>query len=74
MEQATSVSFGLDDFEVVRVARVQDRTVRVVIQTRDVAAGCPGCGVVSFRVKERPLCRVKDLDASGQQVQLWWRK
>jgi transposase len=25
-------------------------------------------------VKDRPLLRVKDLPASGQQVELWWRK
>jgi transposase len=28
----------------------------------------------SAAVKERPVSRVKDLPASGQQVELWWRK
>ena len=32
------------------------------------------CGVFSSVVKDRPLIRVKDLPASGQAVELWWRK
>ena len=35
---------------------------------------CPDCGVFSSVVKDRPLIRVKDLPASGQAVELWWRK
>ena len=35
---------------------------------------CPTCGVLSSAVKDRPLGRVKDLPASGQTVELWWRK
>jgi len=34
----------------------------------------PSCGVLSAAVKERPLVRVKDLPACGEQVELWWRK
>jgi transposase len=30
--------------------------------------------VLSSAVKDRPLSRVKDLPACGQQVELWWRK
>ena len=35
---------------------------------------CPECGVLSGLVKDRPMMRVKDLPASGQHVELWWRK
>ena len=35
---------------------------------------CPECGTLSARVKDRPLRRIKDLRASGQRVELWWRK
>jgi transposase len=35
---------------------------------------CPICGVLSSAVKDRPVMRVKDLPASCQTVQLWWRK
>ena len=31
-------------------------------------------GCSAGRVKDRPLRRIKDLPASGQSVQLWWRK
>ena len=30
--------------------------------------------MISGRVKDRPLRRIKDLPASGQSVELWWRK
>jgi transposase len=45
-----------------------------VIEDEQGEDGCPACGVISGRVKERPLVRVKDLPASGQRVQLWCRK
>ncbi len=35
---------------------------------------CPECGVVSARVKQRPLVRLSDVPASGQRVMLWWHK
>jgi len=31
-------------------------------------------GVLTSRVKDRPLVAVKDLDACGQRVDLWWCK
>lgn len=65
--------FGLDEFAVVEVQRVDDGAVRVVIETAEKAAACPSCGVVSTRVKDRPLRRLRDLPASGQRVQVWWR-
>jgi len=37
-------------------------------------AACPACGVLTSRVKDRPLVSVKDLDAPGLRVDLWWRK
>ncbi len=75
MSEATSVLFGLEDeFSVVQVDRVGDRQVRVVVETVSREGPCPGCGVVTSRVKDRPLVRIKDLPASGQRVELWWRK
>jgi len=73
MGEGTSLLFGLDGFAVVDVTRVGD-VVRVVVETVERAAGCPSCGVLSSRVKDRPVCRVKDLPASGQRVWLEWRK
>jgi len=72
-EEATSMDdrtkvmlFGLDEFAVIDVTRVDDGAVRVVIETWTGEGACPECGGLSSRVKDRPLCRVKDLPASGQ--------
>lgn len=74
MNDPTSLLFGLDSFTVVDVTRVDDGIVRVVAETVGAEAACPGCGVLSRQVKDRPLVRIKDLPACGQRVQLWWRK
>jgi transposase len=75
MNEGTSVLFGLEDeFRVLQLNRVDPDTVRVVIEVIDREGACPGCGVLSSRVKERPLVRLKDLPASGQRTELWWLK
>ncbi len=75
MDGPTSLLFGLDEFRVVSVAEpvTDDADVRVVVETTDTVAGCPSCGVVSRRLKDRPTRRIKDLPVSGQRVELWWR-
>ena len=75
MIDSTSVLFGLEDeFVVTGLERLSKDDVRVVIEHRDREAPCPACGVLTSRVKERPLVRVKDLHACGQVIELWWRK
>src|SRR4051794_806631 len=74
MDDTTSVLFGLDGHRVLDVVDVGDRVVRVVIETLEREGACPACGVVSARVKDRPLVRLRDLPASGQRVQLWCRR
>jgi transposase len=74
MDDHTSLLFGLESFRVVDVVRVAGTVVQVVIETVEARAACPDCGQVSRRIKDRPLVRVKDLPACGQQVALWWRK
>ena len=73
MDDATRL-FGLDGFRVVSVAPENDMVVRVVVETIDPSAGCPGCGVISRKVKDRPYRRIKDLPVSDQRVALWWLK
>ncbi len=74
MFDPTSLLFGMDSFRVVSVTTLGERAdVRVVIETTTADHGCPGCGVMSSRVKERPTRQVRDLTASGQRVELWWR-
>src|SRR5215213_372148 len=74
MDDTTSVLFGLDGHRVLDVVDVGDRVVRVVIETIEREGACPACGVLSARVKDRPLVRVRDLPASGQRVELWCRR
>ena len=75
MPEATAVLFGIEDeFDVASVDRTGPGQVQIIIEMRSREAPCPACGVLSGRVRERPLCRVKDLPASGQQTELWWRK
>jgi transposase len=74
-EATSSVLFGIEDeFRVVSVDRLAPRQVKVIIETLAREGPCPACGVLTGRVKDRPVVQVKDLPASGQQVQLWWRK
>jgi len=73
MDDATRL-FGLEGYRVVSVAPEGNDGVRVVVETVEPSAGCPGCGVISTLVKDRPFRQIKDLPASGQRVALWWRK
>jgi transposase len=69
------VLFGIEDeFDVLSVDRLGLDQVKILIEMRAAEAACPTCGVVTGRVKDRPLRRIKDLPACGQQTQLWWRK
>jgi transposase len=75
MSDATSVLFGLEDeFSVLDVQRVDATSVRVIIEQTARDGPCPVCGVITGTVKDRPVMRLKDLAASGQIVELWWRK
>ncbi len=75
MPEATSVLFGIEDeFRVLSVDRLEPGQVKILIESVSREGPCPACGVLTRRVKERPLVQVKDLPASGQRVQLWWRK
>src|SRR5829696_9173384 len=72
---ATSVLFGLEDeFRVLDVQRIDQRTVMVIIEQTAREGPCPACGVITGVVKDRPVMCLRDLPASGQRVQLWWRK
>ena len=75
LSDPTAMLFGLEDeFGVVAVQRSGPSTVKLIIEQTAREGPCPTCGVLSSAVKDRPVMRVKDLPASGQRVQLWWRK
>ena len=75
LSDPAAVLFGLEaEFAVVGVVRTGPAAVKVIIEQSAREGPCPSCGVLSVAVKERPLARVKDLPACGQQIELWWRK
>ena len=56
MNEGTSVLLGLEDeFTVLQLERIDADTVRVVIEVIDPEGACPECGVLTSRIKERPL-------------------
>ena len=75
LSDPTTMLFGLEEeFSVLAVDRCGPWAVKVIIEQIARDGPCPECGVLSSVVKDRPLIRIKDLPASGQAVQLWWRK
>lgn len=75
MSKITSVLFGIEDeFDVMSVDRTGPGQVKIIIAMPSGEAPCPSCGVLSAQIKDRAVRRVKDVPASGQQVELWWRQ
>ncbi len=75
LSDSTTVLFGLEaEFAVLEVVRTGPTAVKMIIAQIARDGTCPTCGVLSSAVKDRPMVRVKDLPASGQMVELWWRK
>jgi transposase len=75
LSDPTAVLFGLEtEFRVLSVQRTGAAAVTVIVEQVAREGPCPTCGVLSAAVKDRPLMQVKDLPASGQTVELWWRK
>jgi hypothetical protein len=75
VSKATAVLFGIEDeFDVLSVDRLGPDQVKILVEMRAVEPACRTCGVITRRVKDRALRRIKDLPACDQQTQLWWRK
>ena len=75
LSDPAGVLFGLEaEFRVLSVQRTGPDAVRLIMDQVVREGPCPACGVLSSTVKDRPMVRVKDLPASGQAVELWWRK
>ena len=47
---------------------------RVLVKSVAAEGGCPACGVLSGRIKDRPASRVKDLPHGMVPLQVWVRK
>ena len=61
MDDRTTLLFALSDYRVLDVVLEPDGGRRVSVETVAVEAGCPVCGVMTGRVKDRPMSRVRDL-------------
>ena len=70
---AASVLFNLPEYRVVEVTRDAGGAREVFVETPVVEAGCPSCGVLTGRVHQRTVQRVRDVPFDGL-VTLWWVK
>ena len=61
MIDRTTLLFALPGFRVLNVTPEPDGGRLVVVENSATEGGCPSCGVMSSRIKDRPLCRLKDL-------------
>ena len=74
MEDRTSLLFALPGSRVLDVAVGADGGRDVLAEVVDSEGGCPACGVVSSRVKDRPVSRVRDVPHGSVALRLRVRK
>ena len=68
-DAATSI-FNLPDHRVISATVLDDGRRRVIVET-DQPPGCPTCGVVATRRKERRFQRIRDIPVVGALEVLW---
>jgi transposase len=66
---AATILFNLPDYRVISTTVTAGR--RQVIVETDQPPGCPSCGVISSRRKERRLQRLRDIPVAGPVEVLW---
>jgi len=71
MIDRTTLLFALPGFRVLNVTLDPDGGRLVLVESVAREGGCPSCGVVSSRVKDRPICRLKDLPHGSVPLRLW---
>lgn len=74
MDDRTTLLFALSDFRVLDVTREPDGVRVVLAESIAEQGGCPGCGVMSGVIKERPTSRVKDLPYGPVPLRVYVRK
>ena len=74
MSEATTLLFALPGYRVVEVSAEPDGGRRVLVETVLAEAACPGCGVFTGQVHERPVRRLKDLPHGAVPLRVWVRK
>jgi transposase len=66
---AATILFNLPDYHVISTTVIAGRR-QVIIET-DQPPGCPDCGVIASRRKERRLQRLRDIPVAGPVEVLW---
>ncbi len=74
MDDRTTLLFALPELRVLEVTCEPDGGRRVLVESVAEEGGCPACGVLSGRIKDRPTCRVKDLPHGPVPMVVWVRK
>ncbi len=74
MDDRTTVMFALPGFRVLDVTEDDAGGRLVLVETVATEGGCPSCGVLSSRIKDRPTSRAKDLPHGVVPLRLWVRK
>jgi transposase len=68
-DAATSI-FNLPDYRVISATVLTDGRRQIIVET-DQSPGCPTCGVVATRRKERRFQRIRDIPVAGAVEVLW---
>ncbi|WP_364748855.1 ISL3 family transposase [Arthrobacter sp. LAR12-1-1.1] len=68
-DAATSI-FNLPDYRVISATALADGRRQIIVET-DQPPGCPSCGVVATRRKERRFQRIRDIPVAGAVEVLW---
>ena len=74
MDEATSLLFDLDGFQVVSVVEVDGGYREALVEGVTGEQACPDCGVFSARVHSRTVQRVKDLPYGRPLVVRWHKR
>jgi transposase len=69
-EDAASLIFNLPDYRVTGTVLLPDGARHITVEST-FPPGCPSCGVIAARVKERRCQRLRDIPVAGAVVLLW---
>lgn len=67
---AATTLFNLPDYRVISTRVAADGTRTVIVET-DQPPGCPTCGVIAVRIKERRHQRLRDIPVAGPLEVVW---
>lgn len=69
---AATTLFNLPDYRVISTTVTADGGRQVIVESEQ-PPGCPSCGVVATRRKERRFQRIRDIPVAGR-IEVLWRK